>query len=221
MKFWKLLVSGSLDRRDQSSDRKSSHKRRGSAADDGDRNPQQQQAPSGPGNRKPQLHQVEVSSGVVLNGHHRNSREDCDQEDRGGRGHHHPLLDPVINCHHHWNGSLSSIGSSAIDTHPEATGTTFVELIKRQGTYLGVVVASPDPASGGAAGRPKIADLIPGSWAQRSDVLCVGDFIVGVNGVAASSYTRAKLQKVLDESDRIQLEVSYRLPPPGRIFPSG
>ncbi len=52
-------------------------------------------------------------------------------------------------------------------------GTTFVELIKRPGTYLGVVVSEKEP---------RIAQLVPGSWAQRSDVLCVGDKICSVNG---------------------------------------
>ena len=55
--------------------------------------------------------------------------------------------------------------------------------------------------------------MIPGSWAQRSDVLCVGDRIVGVNGTAAESLSRDRLRQILDESDRIQLEVNYKLPP--------
>ena len=86
-------------------------------------------------------------------------------------------------------------------------GTTFVELIKRPGTYLGVVVSDREP---------KIAQLVPGSWAQRSDVLCVGDRIISVNGLAAESLKHDMLVRTLDESDRIQLEVRYRLP----IIPS-
>ena len=86
-------------------------------------------------------------------------------------------------------------------------GTTFVELIKRPGTYLGVVVSDREP---------KIAQLVPGSWAQRSDVLCVGDRIISVNGLAAESLKHDMLIRTLDESDRIQLEVRYRLP----IIPS-
>lgn len=84
-------------------------------------------------------------------------------------------------------------------------GTTFVELIKRPGTYLGVVVADREPR--------KISQLVPGSWAQRSDVLCVGDRIISVNGLAAESLSHSMLARTLDESDRIQLEVRYRLPP--------
>ena len=82
-------------------------------------------------------------------------------------------------------------------------GTTFVELIKRPGTYLGVVVSDREP---------KISQLVPGSWAQRSDVLCVGDRIISVNGLAAESLSHDQLIRTLDDSDRIQLEVRYRLP---------
>ena len=92
-------------------------------------------------------------------------------------------------------------------TSPLEVGTTFVELIKRQGSYLGVVVSTDEERP------PKIQDLIAGSWAQRSDVLCVGDVVVGVNGIQAASVTRQKLKQILDDSDRIQLEVNYRLPP--------
>ena len=88
-------------------------------------------------------------------------------------------------------------------------GTTFVELIKRPGTYLGVVVYDREA---------KIAQLVPGSWAQRSDVLCVGDRIISVNGMAAESLSHDMLARTLDDSDRIQLEVRYRLPPQPTIL---
>ena len=81
-------------------------------------------------------------------------------------------------------------------------GTTFVELIKRQGTYLGVVVGTND--SNEETYVPRITQLIPGSWAKRSDVLCVGDIIVGVNGMEAESLTREKLRQILDESDSLE-----------------
>ena len=92
-------------------------------------------------------------------------------------------------------------------------GTTFVELIKRQGTYLGVMVGGSITNNDEDSSAPRITQLIPGSWAQRSDVLCVGDVIVGVNGIDADSLSREKLRQILDESDRIQLEVNYKLPP--------
>ena len=83
----------------------------------------------------------------------------------------------------------------------QQVGTTFVELIKRQGTYLGVVVGHGHSNDSSSA-PPRITQLIPGSWAQRSDVLCTGDVIVGVNGLEADTLTREKLRQILDESDR-------------------
>ena len=74
---------------------------------------------------------------------------------------------------------------------------------------MGVVVSDREP---------KIAQLVPGSWAQRSDVLCVGDRIMSVNGMAAESLSQAMLSRNMDESDRIQLEVRYRLPPQPTIL---
>ena len=50
--------------------------------------------------------------------------------------------------------------------------------------------------------EPRIADLVSGSWAQRSDVLCTGDVIVSVNGIDASALTQSGLVQTLDESDR-------------------
>ena len=83
----------------------------------------------------------------------------------------------------------------------QQVGTTFVELIKRQGTYLGVIVGNGHTNDSSSA-PPRITQLIPGSWAQRSDVLCTGDVIVGVNGLEADTLTREKLRQILDESDR-------------------
>ena len=88
-------------------------------------------------------------------------------------------------------------------------GTTFVELIKRPGTYLGVVIYDREA---------KIAQLVPGSWAQRSDVLCVGDRTISVNGMAAESLSHDMLARTLDDSDIIQLEIRYRLPPQPTIL---
>ena len=56
--------------------------------------------------------------------------------------------------------------------------------------------------SSSSRSEPRIADLVAGSWAQRSDVLCVGDVIVSVNGIDASALTHSGLVQTLDESDR-------------------
>ena len=105
------------------------------------------------------------------------------------------------------NSSRGSTSSLADD----ACGTTFVELIKRPGTHLGVIVAG-----GRDTGlKPRIADLVPGSWAQRSDVLCVGDWILGLNGADCRAMTQHEIVHRLDTADKVQLEVKYRLPPSG------
>ena len=57
---------------------------------------------------------------------------------------------------------------------------------------MGVVIGT---ASNDDHYIPRITQLIPGSWAQRSDVLCVGDTIVGVNGIEAESITRDNLRQ--------------------------
>ena len=96
---------------------------------------------------------------------------------------------------------MSSRGSSS-SCDEAACGTTFVELIKRPGTHLGVIVTG-----GRDTGlKPRIADLVPGSWAQRSDVLCVGDWLLGLNGSDCSLMTQVTrmimvlvLQKVPSE----------------------
>ena len=122
---------------------------------------------------------------------------------------------------------MSSRGSSS-SCDEAACGTTFVELIKRPGTHLGVIVTG-----GRDTGlKPRIADLVPGSWAQRSDVLCVGDWLLGLNGSDCSLMTQVTRMMVmimvmttliaqheivhkLDTADKVQLEVRYRLPPTG------
>ena len=106
--------------------------------------------------------------------------------------------------------SSSSRGSST-SLCDDACGTTFVELIKRPGTHLGVIVTG-----GRDTGlKPRIADLVLGSWAQRSDVLCVGDWILGLNGSDCTNMTQHEIVHKLDTADKVQLEVKYRLPPSG------
>ena len=106
--------------------------------------------------------------------------------------------------------SSSSRGSST-SLCDDNCGTTFVELIKRPGTHLGVIVTG-----GRDTGlKPRIADLVSGSWAQRSDVLCVGDVLVGINGRDCAVMTQHELVQLLDTADKVQLEVKYRLPPSG------
>ena len=134
----------------------------------------------------------------------------------------------------------SLAGGGGGSSEQDQTGTTFVELIKRSGSHLGVVVTG-----GSDTGlRPRVADLVAGSWAQRSNVLCVGDLLVGLNGAECGALTQVtrscilfcssvvlqhEIVTALDTADRVQLEVGssavlcvvycgvvqvrYRLPP--------
>ena len=93
-----------------------------------------------------------------------------------------------------------------------------MELIKRQGAArLGVTVLAPERdgnpfvASNGnpflpngcdQLQHPRIGDLQSGSWAQRADVLCVGDAVVGVNGASTAGMTQEELNRAVDLADR-------------------
>ena len=57
------------------------------------------------------------------------------------------------------------------------------------------------------------AELVPGTWAQRCDVLRAGDVVVGINGVSTATMTQRDIAQLLERSDRVQLEVRYPLPP--------
>uniref|UniRef100_A0A8C0WLH7 PDZ domain-containing protein n=1 Tax=Castor canadensis TaxID=51338 RepID=A0A8C0WLH7_CASCN len=61
----------------------------------------------------------------------------------------------------------------------EFRGVTVVELIKREGSTLGLTI------SGGTDkdGKPRVSNLRPGGLAARSDLLNVGDYIRSVNGI--------------------------------------
>ena len=146
--------------------------------------------------------------------------------------HRHPRVRRLVrngssNVHTNSRGSSvtsSLAGGAGGNAEQDQTGTTFVELIKRSGSHLGVVVTG-----GSDTGlRPRVADLVAGSWAQRSNVLCVGDLLVGLNGAECGrgaltqvtdtcSCHRALLHcsvilqheivTALDTADRVQLEV--------------
>ncbi|XP_023346624.1 glutamate receptor-interacting protein 2 isoform X2 [Eurytemora carolleeae] len=103
----------------------------------------------------------------------------------------------------------SSLKGSNSSLSEDAFGITFVELIKRAGTHLGVIVTG-----GKDTGlKPRIADLVPGSWAQRSNVLCAGDIMLNLNGKECSNMMQHQIVEMLDTADKVQLEVKYRLPP--------
>uniref|UniRef100_A0A672PLH2 Glutamate receptor-interacting protein 2-like n=1 Tax=Sinocyclocheilus grahami TaxID=75366 RepID=A0A672PLH2_SINGR len=97
--------------------------------------------------------------------------------------------------------------SSIVD---EQRGVTTVELIKKEGTSLGLTI------SGGCDkdGKPRVSNLRPGGLAIRSDQLNVGDYIKSVNGINLSKLRHDEIISMLKNiGERVVLEVEYELPP--------
>uniref|UniRef100_A0A8C8JMQ0 PDZ domain-containing protein n=1 Tax=Oncorhynchus tshawytscha TaxID=74940 RepID=A0A8C8JMQ0_ONCTS len=99
-------------------------------------------------------------------------------------------------------------------------GVTTVDLIKREGSSLGLTI------SGGSDkdGKPRVSNLRPGGLAARSDQLNVGDYIKSVNGINLSKLRHEEIISLLKNiGERVVLEVEYELPPFGMIqnAPSG
>uniref|UniRef100_A0A8C2ANB0 Glutamate receptor interacting protein 1 n=1 Tax=Cyprinus carpio TaxID=7962 RepID=A0A8C2ANB0_CYPCA len=92
----------------------------------------------------------------------------------------------------------------------EFKGTSTVELIKKEGTTLGLTV------SGGIDkdGKPRVSNLRQGGIAARSDQLNVGDYIKSVNGINLTKFRHDEIISLLKNvGERVVLEVEYELPP--------
>ncbi|XP_051524296.1 glutamate receptor-interacting protein 2-like isoform X3 [Myxocyprinus asiaticus] len=92
----------------------------------------------------------------------------------------------------------------------EQRGVTTVELIKKEGSSLGLTI------SGGCdkEGKPRVSNLRPGGLATRSDQLNVGDYIKSVNGINLSKLRHDEIISMLKNiGERVVLEVEYELPP--------
>uniref|UniRef100_A0A8C1WXM5 Glutamate receptor interacting protein 2b n=1 Tax=Cyprinus carpio TaxID=7962 RepID=A0A8C1WXM5_CYPCA len=95
----------------------------------------------------------------------------------------------------------------------ELRGVTLVELIKKEGSTLGLTI------SGGTdkEGKPRVSNLRPGGLAARSDQLNVGDYIKSVNGINLTKLRHDEIISLLKNvGERVVLEVEYELPSPGR-----
>ncbi|XP_026109219.1 glutamate receptor-interacting protein 2-like isoform X2 [Carassius auratus] len=100
----------------------------------------------------------------------------------------------------------------------EQRGVTTVELIKKEGTSLGLTI------SGGCDkdGKPRVSNLRPGGLAIRSDQLNVGDYIKSVNGINLSKLRHEEIISMLKNiGERVVLEVEYELPPFAPSNPCG
>ncbi|XP_062238871.1 glutamate receptor-interacting protein 1 isoform X1 [Platichthys flesus] len=92
----------------------------------------------------------------------------------------------------------------------EFRGCSVVELMKKEGTTLGLTV------SGGIDkdGKPRVSNLRQGGVAARSDQLNVGDYIRAVNGINLSKFRHDEIISLLKNvGERVVLEVEYELPP--------
>uniref|UniRef100_A0A3B4D5Y4 PDZ domain-containing protein n=1 Tax=Pygocentrus nattereri TaxID=42514 RepID=A0A3B4D5Y4_PYGNA len=100
----------------------------------------------------------------------------------------------------------------------ELRGVTLVELIKKEGSTLGLTI------SGGTDkdGKPRVSNLRPGGLAARSDQLNVGDYIKSVNGINLTKLRHDEIISLLKNvGERVVLEVEYELPPAAPDSTSG
>ncbi|XP_070557993.1 glutamate receptor-interacting protein 1-like isoform X2 [Ptychodera flava] len=92
----------------------------------------------------------------------------------------------------------------------ERKGKVTVDLIKREGKGLGLII------SGGVDKdcKPWVSNLRAGGIAQRSDSLLVGDVISSVNGIRTTNLKHDEIINLLKNAgERVTLELEYELPP--------
>ncbi|XP_072566526.1 glutamate receptor-interacting protein 1 isoform X3 [Paramormyrops kingsleyae] len=131
---------------------------------------------------------------------HRSARQLCILPDEG------PYSKPS-NSSKPPDGALAIRRQSIPD---EFKGSTVVELMKKEGTTLGLTV------SGGIDkdGKPRVSNLRQGGIAARSDQLSVGDYIKSVNGINLTKFRHDEIISLLKNvGERVVLEVEYELPP--------
>ncbi|XP_062842439.1 glutamate receptor-interacting protein 2 [Trichomycterus rosablanca] len=107
-------------------------------------------------------------------------------------------------------GPENSLVSRRQSIPEELRGVTLVELIKKEGSTLGLTI------SGGTDkdGKPRVSNLRPGGLAARSDQLNVGDYIKSVNGINLTKLRHEEIISLLKNvGERVVLEVEYELPP--------
>uniref|UniRef100_A0A8C9XKP9 Glutamate receptor interacting protein 2 n=1 Tax=Sander lucioperca TaxID=283035 RepID=A0A8C9XKP9_SANLU len=126
-----------------------------------------------------------------------------------------PRVAPSLLNHRCESARRTSQGKKQISTLPSITckalrGVTMVELVKKEGSTLGLTI------SGGTDkdGKPRVSNLRPGGLAARSDQLNVGDYIKSVNGINLTKLRHEEIISLLKNvGERVLLEVEYELPP--------
>jgi C-terminal processing protease CtpA/Prc len=90
-----------------------------------------------------------------------------------------------------------------------AKGRTTIELVKKEGYPLGLTI------SGGIDkdGKPRVAQLKPGSVAQKADVLEIGDILTGINGIKTAGLKHEQVIDLIKHvGDQLILDIEYDLP---------
>uniref|UniRef100_A0A8C4TEB5 Glutamate receptor interacting protein 2 n=1 Tax=Erpetoichthys calabaricus TaxID=27687 RepID=A0A8C4TEB5_ERPCA len=115
-------------------------------------------------------------------------------------------------------GTENSLATRRQSIPEEFRGVTIVELIKKEGSTLGLTI------SGGTDkdGKPRVSNLRSGGLAARSDQLNVGDYIKSVNGINLTKLRHDEIISLLKNvGERVVLEVEYELPPAAPDSSSG
>jgi hypothetical protein len=88
-------------------------------------------------------------------------------------------------------------------------GRTTIELIRKENTPLGLTI------SGGIDkdGKPRVAQLKQGSFAQKADVLEIGDILLGINGIKTAGLKHEQVIDLIKQvGDQLTLDIEYDLP---------
>ena len=88
-------------------------------------------------------------------------------------------------------------------------GRTTIELIKKDSSPLGLTI------SGGVDkdGKPRVAQLKPGSLALKADVLEIGDILLAINGLKTAGLKHEQVIDLIKQvGDQLTLEIEYDLP---------
>lgn len=88
-------------------------------------------------------------------------------------------------------------------------GRTAIELTKKDGCPLGLTI------SGGIDkdGKPRVAQLKPGSVAHKADVLETGDILTGINGIKTAGLKHEQIIDLIKQvGEQLTLDIEYDLP---------
>ena len=90
-----------------------------------------------------------------------------------------------------------------------AKGRTSIELIKKDGCSLGLTI------SGGVDkdGKPRVAQLKPGSIAQKADIFEIGDVLLAVNSTKTAGLKHEQVIELIKQADEhLVFDIEYDLP---------